>query len=88
MEALDSDDLKKRSTAISEIDNAMEDLLGLDTGSLSTAFAADPSNLRLLQEAIDGTASAYDELYEKALEDIIIGVDVDNQRLNSAFDRV
>ena len=65
----------------------MEDLLGLDAGSLSTAFASDAENMQLLEEAIKGSDAAYNELYDKAMKDIVIGFEIDDENLNAAFDK-
>ena len=87
LEALDSEDLEERANAISAIQDTMEDLLGLDAGSLSTAFASDAENMQLLEEAIKGSDAAYNELYDKAMKDIVIGFEIDDENLNAAFDK-
>ena len=85
LEALDSDNLEERSTAISEIKDSMEDLLNLDAGSLSDDFVEAEGNMQLFQDALAGVDGAYNELLEKALVNKF-QLDVDNEPAMTALD--
>lgn len=68
--ALKSNNLQDVAEAVSEIREAYGDLLDLDGEQLSEDFAQDEDNLKLLQEAIKGSETAYDKLLSKANEDM------------------
>jgi hypothetical protein len=55
-------------------------MLDLDYDVLSDGFKLDASNLELAKQAIEGSSEAYDELAEKARQDILIqcGAELDD----------
>lgn len=55
----------------------MGDLLNINGDMLSTNFLVDPDNLALFESAIKGDEAALDSLAQKAAEDIIVNLDID-----------
>jgi hypothetical protein len=47
-------------------------MLDLDYGSLSKDFLSNAENLELMKKAAEGSEEAYDELAQKAGEDILM----------------
>ena len=80
MKALQSDDLTKQTKTIKQLDKAYSDMLDLDYGSLSKDFLSNAENLELMKKAAEGSEEAYDELAQKAGEDILMQVGIDKSR--------
>ena len=60
---------------LQDLENTYSDLLNLSQNShLSKSFLESAENAQLMKEALDGSAEAYDELLEKASDDIIYGM--------------
>lgn len=70
--ALKSDSLQKQNKAIKEMDKAFSDMLDIDYKSLSKDFITNAKNLELMKKAAEGSTKAYDELRDRAEDDLII----------------
>ena len=81
LEDANPEDLAKTTK---ELRNTYEDLLDLDTDSLSDAFIVDPSNLESLEAAINGDIDAYWDLWEAAQADILIQAGMDDTQAYEA----
>ena len=81
LEDANPEDLAKTTK---ELRNTYEDLLDLDTDSLSDAFIVDPSNLESLEAAINGDIDAYWDLWEAAQTDILIQAGMDDTQAYEA----
>lgn len=82
-EALESNNISEQSDAINEMDKAYSDLLDLDYGSLSNDFLTNSENLKLLQEAANGSEEAYQSLQEAAGKDILAQIGIDTQQFDA-----
>lgn len=75
-----SDDAAKGTSdyyeAIGELDDAMSDILNIDTGVLSNGFYENADALDAMQRAAEGDESAIDDLRTLAAQDIIMNLDV------------
>lgn len=74
---LASGNLQDISSITTKIRNTYEDLLDLDSGSLSEGFIQDTKNLELLEQAMNGSKEAYDQLLTLAGQDLYISVGLD-----------
>ena len=78
-EALDSKDLTKMSKAVGELKETYGELLDIGKDNITSKFAEDEENLKLLEDYINGDAEAYDKLREKAhdamTEEVKAGLD-------------
>lgn len=72
LKALKSDSLQKQNKAIKEMDKAFSDMLDIDYKSLSKDFVTNAKNLELMKKAAEGSTKAYDELRDRAEDDLII----------------
>lgn len=81
LENANPEDLAKTTK---ELRNTYEDLLDLDTDSLSDAFIVDPDNLESLEAAINGDIDAYWDLWEAAQTDILIQAGMDDTQAYEA----
>ena len=81
LEDANPEDLAKTTK---ELRNTYEDLLDLDTDSLSDAFIVDPSNFKSLEAAINGDIDAYWDLWEAAQTDILIQAGMDDTQAYEA----
>ena len=70
MKALKSNDLKKQSDAVKDLRTTYGNLLDLDYDALPDSFLASTKNLELMQKAIKGSQSAYDQLQSSAAQAI------------------
>jgi hypothetical protein len=64
--ALASGTMEDHAEAAKELSNVYGDLLNLDGSSLSDGFVTSTKNLKLLQEAAEGSEEAYNKLAELA----------------------
>ena len=80
--ALKSNNISEQSDAINEMDKAYSDLLDLDYDSLSNDFLTNSENLKLLQEAANGSEEAYQSLQEAAGKDILAQIGIDTQQFD------
>ena len=64
------------------MDKAYSDLLDLDYDSLSNDFLTNSENLKLLQEAANGSEEAYQSLQEAAGKDILAQIGIDTQQFD------
>lgn len=58
-----------------DLADAYGDLLDMDNSSFSTGFLRDTDNLKLMKEAAEGSAEAYETLQQKARQDIEANID-------------
>ena len=80
--ALKSNNISEQSDAINEMDKAYSDLLDLDYDTLSDDFLTNSENLKLLQEAANGSEEAYQSLQEAAGKDILAQIGIDTQQFD------
>ena len=86
LEALDSNNFEKRSNAIAEMTDNMEDLLGLDAGTLSSDFVTAEDNIENFKDAINGVEEAYDQLYHDAIAEEVLHIEADDTQAMAVFD--
>lgn len=77
MDALDSGNIQDQAEAIKEMRDAYGNMLDIDGDSLSAEFLTNAENLRLMQEAANGSEEAYNELQEAAAQDILVQCGID-----------
>ena len=77
---LASGNLQDIASITKQLKNTYEDLLDLDSGSLSEGFATDTKNLELLEQAANGSKEAYEALQKAAGQDIYASIGLDPQR--------
>ena len=66
------DNLEEYVESLQEAENDYKDLLNLDNKAhLSKDFLESADNLKLMQEAINGSTEAYDELADRAQQDLV-----------------
>ena len=71
------------------MNNVYGDLLDLADGTdLSAAFTADPENLDLLKQAMEGDVDAYDELAARAAQDILVQAGFDEEQALASYNQV
>ena len=71
------------------MNNVYGDLLDLADGTdLSAAFTADPENLDLLKQAMEGVDDAYDELAARAAQDILVQAGFDEEQALASYNQV
>lgn len=86
---LRSDVAEDNAKAASELKDVYADILDLaDKNDISTAFAADPENLDLLQRVMEGDIEAYDELADRAQKDIEIKAGIDTAQAEADVAKV
>ncbi len=74
--------------AIEDMRDAYADLLDLDGSSLSEEFLTNAENLDLMKAAIDGNTEAYDQLLQRAGQDIATQVHLDTETFKTDFDNL
>ena len=74
--------------AIEDMRDAYADLLDLDGSSLSEEFLTNAENLNLMKAAIDGNTEAYDQLLQRAGQDIATQVHLDTETFKTDFDNL
>ena len=80
-EALTSGSLQEQIQTANELQNVYSDLLDLQPNEqLSQSFLTSAENLELFKQAAEGSTQAYDELYQRAQEDILIQMGIDTQQ--------
>ena len=75
---------KEYFDALTNLQDAVSDLLGVSEDFLSDKFLSDTTNLDNLEKALDGNLEAYNELRKAAAKDIVINVIANT----SGFDEV
>ena len=83
--ALKSGSMQAAAKAANEMQKAYGNLLDIDGSVLSSQFLEDADNLDLMKEAINGNEDAYQQLQEKANQDIIAHCDVDTTKFDAAM---
>lgn len=68
--------------ALNDTRNSLADLLNVDATDLSAEFLESEENLNLLKKSIEGSDEAFEQLREKATQDIIAHLDIQE---NSEF---
>lgn len=85
---LASGNLQDIASITKQLKNTYEDLLDLDSDSLSEGFATDTKNLELLEQAANGSKEAYEDLQEAAGQDIYASIGLDSSRYFDDLDKV
>lgn len=83
-EQLKSGSIQEQVQASNELQNVYSDLLDLPFESLSPDFTRSIENLELLKQAANGSQQAYEQLAEKAQQDIIAHCTLDISEFNEA----
>ena len=86
--ALESGSMQEAAKAANEMQKAYGNLMDIDGSVLSSQFLENADNLDLMKEAINGNEKAYNQLQEKANEDIIAQCDVDTTKFDAAMSEV
>lgn len=63
-----------------ELSDTYGDLLDVDGDSLSDSFKASTENLELMEEAMNGSEEAYEQLQENAGKDILGSIGIDTSQ--------
>ena len=74
-----------------EMAEAYGNLLDMDGSNLSESFLKSADNLQLMQEALNGSEEAYEQLQQAAVQDILIGIGLnqtDVDQMYSQFDQL
>ena len=72
MKSLESDNLKEQAKTAKELDKVYSDMLDLDYDTLSEDFLTNAENLELMKKAAEGSEEAYNELANRAQNDILM----------------
>ena len=89
LKALSSDSIEDQIEATEDLENVYSDLLDLPFENiLSQDFLQNVDNLNLLKQAANGSEQAYDELLQKAQQDIQGKVSLDNTQFWDAKNEV
>lgn len=86
MKILKSGNLQDMAEIMDDLENAYEDLLDLDGDVLSDDFITNTENLELMTEAANGSEEAYNELAQRAADDIIAQCKLETDFDTAAFD--
>lgn len=73
------------SDTASELAEAYGDLLDINGDSLSESFLKSAENLQLMQDALNGSEEAYEQLQQAAVQDILIGIGLDQEQIDGVF---
>ena len=79
---LKGSNIQDNAKAVGELKEVYGDLLDLE---VSDSFAADVENLELLKQAANGSTEAYDELLDRAQQDIITKYRIDKSEWDAQF---
>ena len=77
MDALESGNLEDQAEAFGGMEDAYGNLLDIDGSQLSDDFLGNVENLELMKEAINGNTEAYNELAQRAQQDILMQLNID-----------
>lgn len=77
MDALESGNLEDQAEAFEGMEDAYGNLLDIDGSQLSDDFLGNVENLELMKEAINGNTEAYNELAQRAQQDILMQLNID-----------
>lgn len=77
MNALESGNLQDQVEVMDDMRDAYGNLLDIDGDSLSAGFLKNTENLDLMKQAIEGNEDAYNQLMDKANEDILMKVGIE-----------
>lgn len=77
MDALESGNLEDQAEAFEGMEDAYGNLLDIDGSQLSDDFLGNVENLELMKEAINGSTEAYNELAQRAQQDILMQLNID-----------
>ena len=82
-DTLENGSMSDQAEAMEELSDAYGDLLDIDGSALSEDFLSDTENLELMKQATEGVDGAYEELQQRAAEDILTQVGLDTSRFES-----
>ena len=82
---LSSGNMQDAAMAANQLRNVYSDLLNLPFENLSSGFASSIDNFYLLQEAINGSTDAYNQLQQAAMNDILFQVGIDPNALIGTY---
>lgn len=85
---LSSDNIQDNIQAGEQLQNVYADLLDLPFENLSPDFTQSTENLELLKQAANGSEQAYNELLERAQQDIESNISLDNSQFWTAKSEV
>ena len=88
MDALENDSMQDQAEVIDDLKDDYGDLLDIDGSALSDKFLMDPTNLQLMQDAINNVEGAYQELQERAGQDILMQVGIDPTQFYADRDNI
>lgn len=77
MDALESGNLEDQAEAFEGMEDAYGNLLDIDGSQLSDDFLGNVENLELMKQAINGSTEAYNELAQRAQQDILMQLNID-----------
>ena len=73
------------SDTANEMAEAYGNLLDMDGSNLSESFLKSADNLQLMQEALNGSEEAYEQLQQAAVQDILLGIGLDYEQIDTVF---
>ena len=68
-----------------ELAETYGDLLDIDGSYLSNSFLESTENLQLMQDALNGSEEAYEQLQQAAVQDILLGIGLDYEQIDAVF---
>ena len=88
-DALNSGSLQEQIQAAEQLQNAYSDLFDLQPNEqLSQSFLTNADNLELFRQAAEGSTQAYDELYQRAQDDILIQIGMSREQFDQDIDAI
>ena len=84
MNALESGNLQDQAEVMDDVRTAYGDMLDIDADVLSDDFVTNADNLKLMQDAANGSEEAYDSLMLAMQNDIIAQCDLDKTAFDAA----
>lgn len=73
------------SDTANELAEAYGNLLDINGDNLSESFLQSAENLQLMQDALNGSEEAYEQLQQAAVQDILIGIGLDYEQIDGVF---
>ena len=79
--------LQDQAEIMDDVADAMGNMLDMDPSSFSDDFLTNAENIKLMQEAAEGSEEAYEELQKRAQEDIIAQCKLESDFDQAKFDQ-
>ena len=80
--------MEDKVVAMNEMREAYSNMLDIDGSSLSADFLESAENLDLMKQAAEGSEEAYQQLMDKAQEEIVAKIGLDDTTFNAGKDSI